>query len=58
MKEVRQSWIVRMQCLVIKDVITKPCTRQEAESDPFGFAEDEVERDLQDWSVRDIEPNT
>ena len=52
-----KNWIVRMKCEVIKDVYVGPCTREQAETEPYSHALGEDEVDQRDWEVLKVEPN-
>ncbi len=49
------QYIVKLRCVVTKQVTYDGCTEDEAEKDPFEFAVDEVEVDQHDWQVIDIQ---
>ena len=53
----KREWMVRMRCVVIKDVVTRSCTADQAWSDPWEFAEDETEVEQVDWDIIDFRPN-
>jgi len=53
----KKSWIVRMKCVVIKEVVTDECTREEASNSPFEHAIDENEIEQTDWEVQSVEEN-
>lgn len=53
----KRSWIVRMECKVIKDVIVEDCTIEEAWDEPWDHAVDEQEVEQYDWHVRNVTPN-
>ena len=60
MKSVRaknQEWIVSMRCIVHKDVYVSGCSEEEARSNPWDFASDEIETDQTDWEVIAVVPN-
>jgi hypothetical protein len=46
-----KSFIVRMRCKVLKDVVCEGCTEKQARNDPFEYAIDEVEVEQEDWEV-------
>lgn len=57
-KPVKCSWIVRMKCTVVKEVVCDDCTEEEAREHPYDHAvgdEDEVEQT--DYDVISVEPN-
>lgn len=51
------SFVVRMRCVVIKEVVVEGCTEDQAHDDPFEYAVDETEVDQEDWEVIRVEPN-
>ncbi len=53
----RASWVVRMKCVVIKEVICDDCTEEQARTRPFDFASDEQEIGQDDWEVTAITEN-
>ena len=53
----KNSFLVRMRCTVTKDVVVEDCTRQQAESDPWEHAVDEIEIDQHDWEVLSVKEN-
>ncbi len=56
-KPAKGSWIVRMQCVVTKDVYCENCTEEQARSNPFDYASDEREVDQIDWEIRSVQEN-
>ncbi len=52
LKPKKKSWIVRLRCVVIKEVITPPCTEAEAACSPWDHCEEETEIDQVDWEVQ------
>lgn len=54
----RSSWIVRIRCVVTKEVVCRDCTEDEANRNPWEFAGDEQEIDQIDWEVQSVEENT
>ena len=46
-----------MRCVVIKDIVTSDCTKEEAETDPFEYADDENEIEQIDWKVLKVKRN-
>ena len=56
-KDERGNWIVRIRCVVLKDVYCDDCTRQEALSRPYDHASDEFETDQEDWEVVSVRSN-
>jgi len=53
----KKNWIVRMECVVIKDVYADNCTEEQARNEPFEHATDEIEVDMRDWEVKSVSPN-
>ncbi len=53
----QSSWVVKLECVVEKELICENCTQAEAEQNPFGFAIEERETGQSDWTVKSIEPN-
>ena len=51
------SWVVRMRCVVDKEVICDDCTEDQANSDPFEHAVSEEEIDQRDWEVLSVQEN-
>lgn len=51
------NWIVKMKCVVEKDVFVSDCTREEAENNPWDYAENENETSQVDWEVISVEEN-
>ena len=53
----KKDWIVRMRCVVDKDVFLKNCTEEEAMDSPWSYVESEQEVDMRDWEITNIEEN-
>lgn len=53
----KRSWVVQVRCLVLKELVCENCTKEDAESLPFDFAEDEREIDRLDFDVVSVEEN-
>lgn len=53
----RGSWIVRMRCVVVKDVVVEDCTEEEARTQPWDHAESETEVEQIDWQVQKVTKN-
>lgn len=52
------SWIVRMECVAIKEYILDDCTEEQAKEKPFDQdVIDEIEVYQIDWKVLSVEPN-
>lgn len=51
------SWVVKVSCEVIKEVICEGCTEEEAEKEPFKYSVDERELGTTDWKVIKVDPN-
>lgn len=54
MTEERKRRTARIKCVIFKEVTLKECTLSEAYSNPWEYAEDELETDMYDWEVRDV----
>jgi hypothetical protein len=52
-----RSWNVRMRCVVTKLVTCEDCTEEEARTNPFEHAVDEMEIDQVDWEVLSVREN-
>lgn len=52
--EQKGTWIVRMRCVVTKDVTVERCTEAQARSAPWEHATDEREVDQIDWEVQSV----
>ena len=57
-QEAPKSWIVKVECVVTKEIICDDCTRYQAETSPYSHAIDERELGQNDWKVLSVEPNT
>lgn len=57
MKEAKKSWIVRLRCVTIKDVVTTECTAAEARNNPYEHCAQESEVDQPDWEIISMEEN-
>jgi hypothetical protein len=56
-KKIR-SWIVEVECTVIKNLVVENCTEEEAYNDPWECdVVDEQEIAQMDWKVRIVSPN-
>lgn len=53
----KSSWIVRMRCEVVKEVVCDDCTEEEAETNPWDHAVEEREQGQYDWTVLDVKEN-
>ncbi len=53
----KKNWIVRMECVITKDVYVDKCTFEEAHSNPWEHAVDEREIDMNNWEVKSVVPN-
>lgn len=56
-KQEPTSWVVKMRCVVIKEVVAEDCTEEEARNNPWEFCHDETEIEQTDWEVLHVEPN-
>jgi hypothetical protein len=55
--EKKKDWVVTMECVVTKELYLSGCTEEEAENDPWLYATDEKEVEMNDWQVVSIEKN-
>ena len=53
----QQQWIVRMKCVVIKDVVVGPCTEEQARIDPWEHEIEDHEIEQLDWEVTSVTPD-
>lgn len=53
----KSSWIVKMECTVIKEVICDDCTREDAENNPWDYAIDETEIEQTGYDVLSVKEN-
>lgn len=53
-KPKKQNFVVRMRCVVYKDVFLENCTEEEAKTNPWDYAVDELETDQIDWQIHNI----
>lgn len=51
------SWIVRVRCVVIKEVVTGDCTEEEASKAPLSLSIDEVDEELLDCETLSVKRN-
>lgn len=57
-KSEKGSWLVRMECVVIKEYILNDCTEDQAKTKPFDQdVVDEIEESQIDWKVLSVKPN-
>ncbi len=56
-KPEKKKWLVRMRCVVTKEVCVGPCTEEEARDNPWEHSTDETEIDQQDWLVTGVKEN-
>lgn len=56
-RPVVKNWMVKMRCVVIKEVSCPDCTEEEARTKPFEMADDETEVVQVDWEVLDVTEN-
>jgi hypothetical protein len=48
------AYELRMRCVVLKLVTCEGCTEEEARTNPWDFATDEIETDQIDWEVESV----
>lgn len=53
----KRNWIVRAECVILKDIYVEDCTEEEARNDPFKYSVDEAEVDQIDWTVKSVTAN-
>lgn len=53
----KKNWIVTMEVTVKKEVYLENCTKEQAESNPWDYSEDELEIEMLDWEILKIEEN-
>jgi len=53
----KRSWIVKVECTVLKELICDSCTEDEARSNPFKFCVQETEKGTPDYEVKSVEEN-
>jgi hypothetical protein len=56
-KEKKGSWVVKMRCSIIKNVVLEDCTKEEAENNTWAYSVEETETSMEDWEILGIEPN-
>lgn len=56
-KPVVGNWIVRMRCEVVKEIYCADCTEEQARSNTFDYADDEIEIEQTDYTVLSVNPN-
>ena len=54
-KKGKKDWTAIMRCTVTKQVHLSNCTEEEAEKDPWDYADDEAETEQIDWEIVSIE---
>ncbi len=56
-KPKKGNWIVKMKCVVEKEVFVNNCTETEARLNPWDHFDDEIETCQEDWEVISVNPN-
>lgn len=56
-KVIKSNWIVKVECVVRKDIFCNDCTEEEAKNNPYGHYDSEVETDFIDYEVIRVEEN-
>lgn len=51
------SWVVKVECTVIKELVCEGCSEEQARNDPFHYSIEERELETPDWDVKSTEPN-
>lgn len=54
----KRTWVVRVECKVIKELVCEDCTEAQAWQDPWDYVQDECEIDQLDWEVRSVKENS
>jgi len=49
-----KQWLVRVRCVVVKEVVCEDCTKEEARSNPWDHAVCEEEIEQIDWDVTEV----
>jgi hypothetical protein len=47
----KKNWNVEMRCTITKQVHLSACTEEEANENPWDYADDEVETEQIDWEI-------
>lgn len=53
----KKEWVLKVRCVVEKEVVLSACTETEARQSPWGFAISERELSIPDWDVLTLEEN-
>lgn len=54
----KRSWIVRLRCVVVKEITCEDCTEDQARDDPWEHVDgDELEIEQVDWEVKSVKEN-
>jgi hypothetical protein len=56
-KKKKGSWVVKVECTVVKELICNNCTKEQVEDDPWAFCIDERELEVPDWEVQSVTEN-
>ncbi len=51
------SWLVRVKCVVEKELVCNDCTEKQAHDDPYSHCVDETEKGMTDYDVQSVVPN-
>lgn len=50
----KEQWIVRVRCVVVKEIVCENCTKQEAREYPWAHSVNETELEQIDWDVTEV----
>ena len=50
----KNQWIVRVRCVMVKEIVCEDCTKEEARANPWAHAIDETELEQIDWDVTEV----
>ncbi len=56
-KEIKKSWVVTMECIIKKEIVTDECTESEARNNTWSHVLSEQEMGMNDWEVLKVEEN-
>ena len=53
----KTSWLVKVRCVVEKELVCSDCTEEQANKDPWSHCIDETEKGMTDYEVQSVVPN-
>jgi hypothetical protein len=53
----KSNWIVKMKCVVYKDVFLSDCTEEEANFNPWYYCTSALETTQVDWEILSVKKN-